>query len=101
MGFINDYRLEHGGSLIEDDILDGSPATDPAHEIFLDTLIVRDEDIAGARLHVAVPCVFVLIGENHSLLADETLKLPLPGYFHCRRRHHKARISPRNRDGRD
>ena len=62
MRFINDYRFEHSGSLIKDNILDGSPAPDTTYKIFLDALIVRDEDIACAGLHMAVPGVFVLVG---------------------------------------
>jgi len=97
VGFVDDNRLEHSGSLIKDNVLDSGSATYTAYKILLDAFIVRDEYIASARFKMLMPVIFIRIRKYYGLLANESLKLSLPCHFHCRRSYDKTWIRSGNR----
>lgn len=101
VGFVDDNRLEHSGSLIKDNVLDSSSASHTAYKILLDALIVRDEYVACAGFKVLMPVILIRIGKYDGLLAYESLELSLPCHFHCSRSYDKTRICPGNRNSSD
>ena len=101
MGFVDDNRLEHSGSLIKDNVLDSGSSSYTAYKILLDAFIVRDEHVAGAGFKVLMPVILIRIGKYDGLLAYESLELSLPCHFHCSRSYDKTRICPGNRNSSD